>query len=449
MNESKAGSMRIRLAAWLPFYYGWVIVANTVAVSFSARTVMAVATLSVFVVPMTDQLGWSRGLFSGAVSLGGLCAVFVVPFVGRWIDRYGSGTLLAVSSVLTGVCAIGISMVSLPWAFYSLYVPGRMVFAGPLELSIPTAISNWFIRRRPLGLAIEAMSKGAGLAVMPLAAQLMISGWGWRTAWVAMGLFTLAVGVLPPLLLMSRRPEDMGLEPDPDPKRETGGSDSNQAPGDGRNAAMSGGTNSDTASEPEFTVSQALKTRTFWMLSIFAAATFMVQAGVSLHQVPHYINQGLPGALAAITAGVYAFSQVPAGVIWAWLSQRAPVRVLLACAAFVAGCGAIATAASSTLMWALVASTILGLGIGGLHLLVRLAWADYYGRKNLGSIRGVAHSFQVAGQGMGPLVAGFMFDATGSYQLPLMIFTVAAFSAGVMVLGATPPKKPLTVAAAA
>ena len=100
--------MRIRLAAWLPFYYGWVIVANTVAVSFSARTVMAVATLSVFVVPMTDQLGWSRGLFSGAVSLGGLCAVVVVPFVGRWIDRYGSGTLLAVSSVLTGVCAIGI-----------------------------------------------------------------------------------------------------------------------------------------------------------------------------------------------------------------------------------------------------------------------------------------------------------------------------------------------------
>ena len=218
MNDSKAGSARARLAGWLPFYYGWVIIANTVVVSFSARTVMAVATLSVFVVPMTEQLGWSRGLFSGAVSLGGLCAVVVVPFVGRWIDRYGSGTLLAVSSVLTGALAMGLSLVSAPWAFYSLYVPGRMVFAGPLELSIPTAISNWFIRRRPLGLAIEAMSKGAGLAVMPLAAQLIIGGWGWRTAWVAMGLFTFAVGVLPPLIFMSRRPEDMGLEPDPGPR---------------------------------------------------------------------------------------------------------------------------------------------------------------------------------------------------------------------------------------
>ena len=441
MNDSKAGSVRARLAARLPFYYGWVIIANTVVVSFSTRTVMAVATLSVFVVPMTEQLGWSRALFSGAVSLGGLCAVVVTPFVGRWIDRYGSGTLITVSSVLTGICALGLSMVAAPWAFYSLYVPGRMVFAGPLELSIPTAISNWFIRRRPLGLAIEAMSKGAGLSIMPLAAQLIIGGWGWRTAWVAMGLFTFLVGVLPPLIFMSRRPEDMGLEPDPEP---------NRTAGDKRDAAR-GSTIMDTkipvsAGEPEFTVSQALKTRSFWMLSGFAAACFMVQAGVSLHQVPHYINQGLPGALAAVTAGVYAFCQVPAGLIWAWLSRRAPVRVLLACAAFVTGCGAFATAASSTLPAALGASGILGLGIGGLQLLVRLAWADYYGRQNLGSIRGIALSFQVAGQGLGPLVAGFMFDSTGSYQMPLMVFTVAAFSAGVMVLGAMPPKKPMLVA---
>ena len=199
--------------------------------------------------------------------------------------------------------------------------------------------------------------------------------------------------------------------------------------------------------EPEFTVSQALKTRAFWMVSIFAAATFMVQAGVSLHQVPHYIDQGLPGAQAALTAGVYAFSQVPAGLIWAWLSRRSPVRVLLTCAAFVVGMGTIVTAASSTLVWALAAATVLGLGVGGLHLLVRLAWADYYGRQHLGSIRGLALSFQVAGQALGPVVAGFMFDATGNYQLPLMVFTVAAFSAGVMVLAAVPPQKPLAVAA--
>jgi len=130
---------------------------------------MAVATLSVFVVPMTEELGWSRGLFSGAVSLGGLCAALTSPLVGRWLDRYGSGMLIAASSVLTGILSIALSLVSNPLAFYFLYAPGRMIFSGPVELGLPTAISNWFIRRRPLALAIDSVAKGAGLSVMPLA----------------------------------------------------------------------------------------------------------------------------------------------------------------------------------------------------------------------------------------------------------------------------------------
>ena len=137
-----ASSFRLRLADSLPFYYGWVIAADTVTVSLTARTVMAVATLSVFVVPMTVELGWSRGLFSGAVSLGGLGAVAISPLVGRWIDRYGTGVLIAGSSLLTGILAIGLALISTPWGFYSLYIPGRMIFGGPLELGLPTAISN-------------------------------------------------------------------------------------------------------------------------------------------------------------------------------------------------------------------------------------------------------------------------------------------------------------------
>ena len=200
-----ASSFRRRLARSLPFYYGWVIAADTVTVSLTARTVMAVATLSVFVVPMTEELGWSRGLFSGAVSLGGLCAVAISPLVGRSIDRYGTGLLIAGSSLLTGVFAIGLALISAPWAFYSLYIPGRMIFTASMELALPTAISNWFVRRRPLGLAVDAVAKGAGLAIIPLAAQLIIGEWSWRTAWYSLGILSLAVGVLPSLVLMARR----------------------------------------------------------------------------------------------------------------------------------------------------------------------------------------------------------------------------------------------------
>ena len=76
--------------------------------------------------------------------------------------------------------------------------------------------------------------------------------------------------------------------------------------------------------------------------------------------------------------------------------------------------------------------------------LMRLAWADYYGRENLGSIRGWTLGMQVGGQAVGPVLAGFMFDATGSYQLPFRVFAGAALLAGLLALGATPPKAPLS-----
>ena len=112
--------LRTRLAQRLPVYYGWVILAVASVPSFGARPVMAVATLSVFVVPMTDEFGWSRGQFSGAVSLGALFGLIVSPFAGRLIDRYGSGILLSTSSAVVGLCAIGLSVTAPIWSFYAL-----------------------------------------------------------------------------------------------------------------------------------------------------------------------------------------------------------------------------------------------------------------------------------------------------------------------------------------
>jgi len=84
-------TLRTQLAQRCPFYYGWVIFAIAASTSYTARPLMSVAVLSVFMVPMTDTFGWSRGLFAGAVSLGGACAVIISPMVGRMIDKYGSG----------------------------------------------------------------------------------------------------------------------------------------------------------------------------------------------------------------------------------------------------------------------------------------------------------------------------------------------------------------------
>jgi len=393
---------------------------------------MAATTLSVFVVPMTDQFGWSRGAFAGALSLGGLCAVAVSPLVGRWIDRYGSGVVLSVTSAITGACGVGLSLVGPLWAFYALYVPGRGAFAGPLELATSAAISNWFIKRRALALAIFGATQGTGVGAMPLVAQAIIGGWGWRTAWASLGLYTLGIGVIPALLI-ARRPEDMGLAGDEAPvgsDRETVNSASKDP----------GGTASGRA---DFTVRQALRTRTFWVLVIYSVAGFLVQGGVVLHQVPHYIGQGLPASSAAWMAGTFALSQVFGGIAWANLTSRVSVRFLLAGTGFCVALGGWGTGASGTLVWGLAAATALGAGVGGMHLLLRLTWANYYGRSSFASIRGITLPFQLGGQLIGPIISGFMYDATLSYRAAFFIFSAAATLASFLVMTATPPKKPV------
>jgi len=391
---------------------------------------MAVATLSVFVVPMTDEFGWSRAQFSGAVSLGALFGLLVSPFAGRLIDRYGSGVLLSASSAVVGLCAIGLSLTSPIWSFYALYVPGRAVFSSPLELGTSTAVSNWFIRRRPMGLAYMGIIQGIGLTIFPVIAQVLIDGWGWRTAWLAVGIFTLSTGIIPMLLLMARRPEDMGLEADPEKGRRTVPTS---------DVAASGAPPSATDTESNYTVRQALATRAFWLLAIFSVFGFVVQAGVSLHQVPHYIGQGVPTHLAALTASTFAFGQVPGGVFWSFWARRVPLRVLLSVAAATMSVGAIGTGFSSSLSTGIPMGFLLGVGVGGIHLLLRLTWADYYGRLHLGSIRGLTLPAQIGGQAIGPIIAGFMYDSTGGYETPFTAFGIIVAFAAVMVLTATPP----------
>ncbi len=424
---------RRRLAGALPFYYGWVVLAATALSGYTSRPLMAATTLSVFVVPMTEHFGWSRGFFSGALSLGGLCAVAISPVVGKLIDRYGSGVVLAVTAAVIGACAVGLSLVSHAWAFYSLYVPGRALFAIPLELGTATAVSNWFVRRRPLALAVLGVTQGTGLAAMPLIVQAIIGGWSWRVAWASMGLFTISIAVLPSLLLIARRPEDMGLEVDPRPARAVlpAGSPS------GRTAATGV-----VPAEADFTVREALHTRAFWFLAAFAFAAFVVQGGVILHQVPHFINQGLSAPAAALTSGTFALSQVLGGLVWSVWARRVPIRFLLSLTGFSVTLGAMGTAASGSLGWGMAAATALGIGMGGVHLLLRLAWADYYGRTNLGSIRGLTLPMQVAGQTFGPITSGFIFDATGTYQWAFFGFGSVASLGALIVLAAAPPRKP-------
>ena len=429
--------VRARLAGRLPVYYGWVVFALASLPSFGARPVASVAVLSVFVIPMTEQFGWSRGLFSGAVSLGAVLGLMMSPFAGQLIDRYGSGVIVAGCSAVVGVCALGIAAVTQAWSFYAIYVPGRAMFSSPLELGTTTAISNWFIRRRPMALAWFGAVQGVGLGLLPLAAALIIDSLGWRWAWVALGVFTIATGILPPLLLMARRPEDMGLEPDPAPAP-----DPEPAASDGPAQSIPTKRGEpDEWRDTDYTVREALRTPAFWILAFFSMVGFMAQSGVSLHQAAHYVGAGVPQGLAALVATAFALGQIPGGVVWALVGRRMPVRMMLTISAAWVTAGVFGIGFTTALGWGIFYGFLFGAGVGGMHTLLRLGWADYYGRVHLGAIRGLTLPAQIGGQAIGPVVSGFMFDATGGYRGPFVILGAAVGLAALLVLAAVPPPR--------
>ena len=421
-------ALQIRTARATPFYYGWVILGLSGIASYSSRPLMSVAVLTVFVVPMSEQFGWTRAQFAGAVSLGGVLGVVAAPMVGAVLDRYGAGMVVGISSGIAGLCAVALGAVSHIWLFYLVYVPGRMVFASPLELGTSVAVSNWFIRRRPFALALNHVSQGSGLAIMPLAAQAITGAWSWGTAWYALGAWTIAVGVVPAMLLMARRPEDLGLEPDGGSKPRTDGRQTNSAR---RPLGVQ--------DEINFTLRQSTRTRAFWLMVLFSFASFIVQAGVSLHQVPHFVDQGVPASVAVWTASTFAISQVPASIFWSAASQRSAARFIMLASGLVVSCGAVTTAFASSIAMGVVGAFILGFGVGGLHIIGRLIWADYFGRLHLGAIRAWGLAAQVGGQALGPIAAGLAVDRTGSYQGVFLAFGINLAAVSLLMLIATRP----------
>ena len=202
------------LAARVTFYYGWIVLACLCCAGF-ARQGPAVATFSIFVEPLTRDFGWSRAALSGAVSLGGLLAALVLPLIGPVLDRRGSRLVLCLAVSVNGVALLLLSLTPSLLIFYLLFCIARMNWAGPFDLGIYGGLNNWFLARRTIAASIATLAQMLGLVVMPLIAQFAIARDGWRAGWTALGAVVLIVGLVPVWLFLVRRPEDMGLQPDP------------------------------------------------------------------------------------------------------------------------------------------------------------------------------------------------------------------------------------------
>ena len=342
-----------------------------------ARVGPAVATLSVFIGPMTAEFGWSRTEISGAVSLGGILAGITSPMLGTFLDRKGPRTILLMAVLTTGITILLLSQIGNLAAFYLLFCIARMNFAGPFDLGTLGAVVNWFVARRPLAFSMSLLAQMAGLAVMPLIAFWAMEHGGWRAGWIAVGVAVLAAGFLPIWLLMVGRPEDLGLAPDA-AKPDTG-----ITPG------------RVTEAEPSFTRAEALATPAFFLLAIFTMLVWPVQAGVSLHQAVHVTERGLSQSTAVTGVTIFSAASGISALLLGLALRKLGVRAGL----FISACGmSIGTALYGTVSSpgdVLLAACIFGAGIGGMQTCLPVAWADYFGRKNFGAHpRRRAHPFR-------------------------------------------------------
>ncbi|MCX6020697.1 MAG: MFS transporter, partial [Chloroflexi bacterium] len=351
--------------------------------------------------------GWSRSALVGASSVGWIAASLAGPWIGRIIDRRGARLMLAISVIITGVSSVASGYVQEPWQFYiSFGLLGGGARAALMNVAPGAMVANWFVRRRPLAFSFAALGPPASSLVFPPIAAAVVGAYGWRAGWMALGVFAVTIGLLPVLLLVRRRPEDMGLTPDGDPPAAL-------AP-----ARPAGSPPLPSPSDNDWTFQEALHSRDFWMVAASMALIQLAPGTVVLFLFSYFRDQGMSEAVAATTISVLSVVQVVSRMaFWTPVITRMGTvqRALLLWGGLLLA-STLFLATAHTEIMAYLASAFIGLAMGGNLVLQLQIWPEYFGRSAVGAITGAAQMLGGLSAAGGPLLGAVLLDATGSYS---------------------------------
>jgi MFS family permease len=415
------------------FYYGWLVVAAAGGAEF-ANAASAISVLTVFVNPMTQEFGWSRTQISGATSIGAILGAAVAPFTGQLVDRIGSRVLLAAGCIVVGLACVYLSAVHTLLGFYLAFSLSRMADQGAIKIAAAPAVGKWFLRYRGRAIALVFSAASVGIIVLAPVVQQVIDAWGWRAAWLVLAAVMFGLGVIPSALLVRRQPEDLGLAVDGWPQGVAGARPRLVGVPLPPNAANDG--------EPRWSLKEAAGTPTFWLVLVSLFAVSFASSGVGLHLVPHLTQQGLSSRQAVGAISVLSASGAVGALALGFLADRFPVRVMMGLVYLLGAASVTVLTLADTVAETYLFAVLHGIASSGVNVLAPTLLASYYGRWSLGSLHGVSRAFQVTGFALGPLLAGLVYDATGSYRSAFVYFAlVAVASALLMFLSRRPVKK--------
>jgi MFS family permease len=402
----------------LPFFYGWIIIAVTfvtMAIGVNARTAF-----SLFFPPIIDEFGWERGVTAGAFSFGFLVSGAASPLIGRMMDRFGPRAVMELGVALMAGGLLLAPLTTRPWHLYVTI--GVMVGAGSICLGYSGQslfLPNWFNRRR--GLAIGLAFAGVGLGSVTLLpwVQHMIEQTGWRTACTAMGVLVLVV-LAPINLLLRKRPEDIGLEPDGDA------------------APLASARPVSNIIDPDWTaidwtLKRALRTARFWWLAAGYFGGLYIWYAVQVHQTKYLLDIGFSPSVAVWALGSVSLLGIPGQILLGHVSDRVGREWIwtASCLGFaICFAALIALARFPTLPLVYLMVVAQGALGYGLTSIMGAVVVEIFQGKHYGSIFGTVMLAALAGGAAGPWLTGILHDLSGSYTMAFGLgIAVSAMSA--------------------
>jgi len=403
------------------FFYGWVVV----GAAFAAMLVgFGVAySFGTYFEPLRDEFGVERGPVSLVFSLTGLLYFGLGAITGPLTDRFGPRLLCGLSALMF---LVGLALASQARAIWQVYLTYSVfVGCGVAACYVPaiSTVQRWFVRRRALASGIAVAGIGVGTVLGPPLSSLLITAYGWRTAYLLTGLVAGALAGLAAWLL-ARSPAQMGLQPDGE-------------------ATATTGTAVRQPAVHDCTVREALRTREFaWLYAAMVLATTPVFLALA-HIVAYAQDAGMELAEASLALVGMGIGSIVGRLLLSPLGDRLGRRRSYALTmAVMAALSLLWLVAPLVELWSLLPWTIaFGSAYGAFVALSPTLMADYFGTAHVSGTIGVFYTGAGVGSFVGPWLGGILFDLTGSYRPAILVAVVLAALATVAVLEAREPQR--------
>jgi MFS family permease len=393
-------------------YYGWIVLGVAAAAmvgTLPGRT----QGLGLITEPLLTDLGIDRLAYAElnfwATILGSAGAIGV----GRFIDRLGSRVVLTGVALALGVVVTAMSRAT-SFAELAVWITlTRGLGQSALSVVSLAMVGQWFVRRIDAAMATYSVVMSVGFMLAFPLAGAMTQFWGWRVAWLWIGV-ALIVALAPAAwLIVSRGPEERGLK------------------ADGDDASAPAAKTSSVEAVTGYDWREALGTPAFWVFAIGAALYGLVASGIGLFNESILAERGFDATVYYQTLVVTALTALIGNFLGGWLAARMSMTMLLAASLFILTGGLAALPWLVTVSQVMVWATAMGLGGGLVMVLFFSVWPRVYGRRHLGRIQGAAQALTVLASALGPLLLAWCVAWTGSYRGMFYVLAGAVASVGI------------------